>query len=92
MRDYYKGTNVEYPNLFFEVSRSINYYLKGYNIAHTKAEVVLLRDNVLKRLQKAGITNENYDDKKWKMQVDAINLEINNFYNTNHCLSDLRYY
>jgi hypothetical protein len=96
MKEYYIDTpEVRYPNLFFEVSDKIQYFLRGYKIEHTKAEMVLLRDNALKGLNKAGITQETYNlinlgkIDGWIIE-DSINFEINNFYRTNHCIADLR--
>jgi hypothetical protein len=91
MSNYYK-----YPTLFLEVSSSIKFLLKGYNIEHTMAEISLLRDKTMKGLEKAGITQEtysldNFEDlyDNWLIE-DAMNFEINNFYNTRYCLADLR--
>jgi hypothetical protein len=91
MSNYYK-----YPTLFLEVSRSLKTLLKGYGIEHTLAERSLLRDQTMKGLEKAGITQEtysldNFEDlyDGWLIE-DAMNFEINNFYKTRYCLTDLR--
>jgi hypothetical protein len=82
MVEYYKGTSVKYPDLFYEVSEGINYYLKEYNIEHTKAEMVFLRKNVLGRLNSEEITQENYDQLNGQFWIKSgiIINEIDNFY------------
>ena len=96
MARWYTNTpEVKYPNLFFEVSCSLQYLLEEYKIEHTKAEIVLLRDMALKGLEKAGINQQNYNRENMKSNdfwiiQDSINFEINNLYNTNHCLADLK--
>jgi hypothetical protein len=95
MARWYTNTpEVKYPNLFFEVSCSLQYLLEGYKIEHTKAEIVLLRSSVIKGLEKAGVTQQSYNLKNIKTNdywviEDAINFEINRFYNTNHSLANL---
>lgn len=91
MSNYYK-----YPTLFHEISASIKNLLEGYKIPHTPTEIMLLRDQTMKGLEKAGITQEtysldNFEDlyDGWLIE-DAMNFEINNFYNTRYCLTDLK--
>jgi len=81
-------------DLFLEVSNSLQDFLKGYKIEYTKAEIVLLRANVINGLEKVGITQQTYNSKNlekldyWLIE-DSINFEINNFYRTNHSLIEL---
>ena len=92
---YLDAPEVKYPNLFFEVSCSLQYLLKGYKIEHTRAEISLLRDQTMKGLEKIGITQETYNLDNFEnlydcwLIEDAMNFEINNFYNTRHYIAEL---
>jgi len=86
MSKWYTNTpEVKYPNLFFEVSNILQHDLNKYNIEHTKAEIIFLRDNVLKSLNREGIKQENYNQEEhYDILIGTIDNKIDVFYNTNY--------
>jgi len=94
MTSYYKeNKNVEYPNLKFEVSNEIEYYLRTYFLDASKADIIFLRKMALDHLKCADITQKSYKSGKQEFLVtDAIYLSINELYNTNHSWGDIDKY
>ena len=48
------------PRLFRDISKGLSFKLTKFGIAHTKAELCLLRERALCELRSEGINTDNY--------------------------------
>ena len=89
-KGYEYAPEVEFPNLFFEVSTGLLDLVKGFNIDYTKAELCFMRKQILDSLKKIGISQENYDHyEHYSFHKEMAFIALNNLYGTNYCLADL---
>lgn len=91
MTSYYEDQpSVEYPSLFLEVSQGLKFMVDRYKIDHTKAELCILREQVLGMLDRIGINRETYDaNRHCFIEIEAEFIVLNNFYNTSHSFADM---
>lgn len=92
MARWYTNTpEVQFPDLFFEVSNGLQYLVEHYGIKYTKGELCLMRQRALRTLRNLGITQETYNPvKDYLIKFEAEFTEVNRMYKTYHSSADIK--